>query len=296
MGRFCLTVGLFFVMTAGALRADERPNIVLLMASGQRAGMAGFEGNTHLKTPHLDALAADAAVFTRAYTPSPYAAQNLASVVTGLYPHAFRVTEDGVSLLPGTDTLVARLRRAGYTCVLVGQWGLDSGDEAGSQEELFDHVAVCMGECPWMDSEVLVNGRQEKIEGYLPDWISEHAVEFLSAGHDGPSFLWVTFRGPRPPVVDPPGAEGGVDPDELPLPESLHYEREGLPAVLANVQASERFLHMNETQIRACRAQYANATAYLDTSVGRILEAIEQGESDRPTVVIFASDGGFLLG
>jgi len=275
----------------------DMPNIVLLMASGQRAGMAGFEGNPQVKTPHLDRLAAEAVVFPRTYAPSPYRQQNVASVATGLYPHAHGAVADGVYLLPGTDTVVARLRRAGYTCGLVGQWGVGGREQADPVEGLFDHAATCVGDCPWQDSEVVINGDKGKVDGSLADWITEQATGFLTAARDKPSFLWVTFRGPRPPFAG--AAEGAttVAAGDLPLPESMAYEREGLPGVLSNAEPSRQFLAMNEQQLREARAAYATAIMQLDASVGRILQAVEQqGGPGRPTVVVWASDGGFLLG
>jgi hypothetical protein len=49
----------------------RQPNIVFIMTDQHHADYLGCLGRRELRTPHLDALAAQSAVFSAAYTASP---------------------------------------------------------------------------------------------------------------------------------------------------------------------------------------------------------------------------------
>ena len=55
-------------------RVDRPPNIVMIVADDQRYSDFGFMGNVNVRTPHLDELAREAAVYTHAYVPQAYVA------------------------------------------------------------------------------------------------------------------------------------------------------------------------------------------------------------------------------
>eukprot|EP00050_Salpingoeca_kvevrii_P018690 m.77267 g.77267 ORF g.77267 m.77267 type:complete len:212 (-) comp8133_c0_seq2:543-1178(-) len=64
--------------------AQETPNILFLMADQMRGDLPGASGNTFSQTPHLDALAADGAFFTRAFSSTPTCTPARAAILTGL--------------------------------------------------------------------------------------------------------------------------------------------------------------------------------------------------------------------
>ena len=59
-------------------------------------------GHPHIRTPHLDELAARALVFTRGYVPRSLCRASLATMITGLYPHQHKITSNDPPLPPGT--------------------------------------------------------------------------------------------------------------------------------------------------------------------------------------------------
>ena len=61
-------------------------NVLLILTDQHRAGAAGFAGDPFASTPHLDALARRAAVFTAAHTPSPVCVPARQSLLTGATP------------------------------------------------------------------------------------------------------------------------------------------------------------------------------------------------------------------
>src|SRR5581483_2057118 len=84
---FALTLTLTPTLTGGA-----EPNVVMIIGDDQAWGDYGFMGHPHIKTPHLDRLAAEGLVFKRGYVPSSLCRPSLATMITGLYPHQHRIT------------------------------------------------------------------------------------------------------------------------------------------------------------------------------------------------------------
>ncbi len=75
-----------------------RPNILILHTDQQRYGSLGCTGNPHARTPSIDALAAEGTVFTRHIVANSVCMPSRATMMTGLYPPAHGVWDNGVAL------------------------------------------------------------------------------------------------------------------------------------------------------------------------------------------------------
>ncbi len=75
-------------------RSGSAPNIVLIIADDQGWTDYSFMGHLHIRTPHLDKLAAQSLTFRRGHVPSSLCSPSLASILTGLYSHQHRVTSN----------------------------------------------------------------------------------------------------------------------------------------------------------------------------------------------------------
>jgi arylsulfatase A-like enzyme len=89
------------------------PNVVLIISDDQGWTDYSFMGHPHIRTPHLDKLAAGSLAFRRGYVPSSLCSPSLASVLTGLYPHQHKVTSNDPPL-PAGKTGAAAARDAGF--------------------------------------------------------------------------------------------------------------------------------------------------------------------------------------
>jgi arylsulfatase A-like enzyme len=105
-------------------------NILFIMFDQLRWDYLSCAGHPHLKTPHIDALAADGVRFTRAYVQSPVCGASRMSFYTGRYVHSHGASWNNVPLKVGERTLGDHLRDAGMQCWLVGKTHMKA-DDAG---------------------------------------------------------------------------------------------------------------------------------------------------------------------
>ena len=98
-----LVLALGLVSFLSPLRAAESgPNIVYLISDDQAWTDYGFMGHPQIETPHLDALAARSALFSRGYVPTALCRPALATLANGLYAHQHGVTGNDPTPLPGS--------------------------------------------------------------------------------------------------------------------------------------------------------------------------------------------------
>lgn len=118
----------------------KRPNFLFFIADQLRWDHLGCYGNKIVKTPHIDALAAQGFTSDAFYVASPICMPNRATLMTGRMPSVHGVRHNGIPLTLDAMTFVEMLRRAGYATALVGkshlqnmtgnppQWPLDPKD------------------------------------------------------------------------------------------------------------------------------------------------------------------------
>jgi hypothetical protein len=63
-------IGIGLLAIAGTAAAVERPNLLLILTDNQSPSLLGAYGNTEIRTPNIDRLAAEGMLFTRAFATS----------------------------------------------------------------------------------------------------------------------------------------------------------------------------------------------------------------------------------
>src|SRR6266536_1835440 len=105
---------------SGALRGA---NVLLITIDTLRADHVGAYGNRLGLTPTLDRLAREGLRFERAYAHVPLTLPSHSTIMTGLYPIANGVHDNGTFHLGEMATLATSLRGAGYrTGAFVGSF------------------------------------------------------------------------------------------------------------------------------------------------------------------------------
>lgn len=109
---------------AAADNGDKRPDIILIMTDQQTAAAMSCAGNPDLRTPAMDALAADGVMLSRAYCPYPLSGPCRASLLTGRMPTEIGATDNGVrpSEEAMSRSIGVLMREAGYEAMYAGKW------------------------------------------------------------------------------------------------------------------------------------------------------------------------------
>lgn len=238
-----------------------KPNVILIMTDDQGFGDLSLHGNTRLKTPNLDRLAAEAVEFTR-FTVSSVCAPTRASLLTGRY--ALRCGVHGVTA--GRETMrhkevtVARvLQSVGYRTALLGKWHLGENYPNVPHASGFDEfVGFRPGHWNrYFDSPCERNGKPDQLKGYVSDALTGEAISFVERHRARPFFLYLAFNAPHSPYQVPD-------------------------------RYFDRHKSLGDPELAAIHAMVEN----LDDNVGRLLARMDELKLRENTIVIFLCDNG----
>ena len=297
------------------LKADERPNILLLLTDQQRFDTIAAAGYSHMKTPNLDRLAGEGCLYENAYTPNPICCPARHNLITGLSAryHGLADNEYGVSCDQELDRLPSLLARDGYDCRMIGKTHYVPVREHNgfSNLELMDEVPEYRNDDEF--AKYLKNngyGHIQNLHGVrnllymspqqslLPDehhgtkWVADRSIDYLE-NHDyhHPFFLFSGFIAPHPPFNVPQGLKDCYKGVDIPKP----YQSKTDVCALAKENMAWCDLPTDEHKKRMRECYYTQIT-FIDEQVGRILDKLEElGQIDN-TVIIFTSDHGEMLG
>ncbi|WP_411101111.1 sulfatase [Streptomyces sp. x-45] len=267
-------------------RPGKRPNFLFIL--GDDLGWADLSsyGAPHIRTPHLDRLAAQGVRFTQAYAGSATCSPTRFSLYTGRYPGR---TEGGLAepigdraqgLDPNHPTLASLLKRAGYATALIGKWHCGWLPDHSPTKSGWDEFFGNFGGALEYFSKLGQLGDYDLYEGdatykdlrYYTTVLTERAVEYVGRDHDRPWLLNLNFTTPHWPWLTEDDEEtGAAIADEV---------RSG------NVLGA--LLHNDGGSVEKYREMVEN----LDASVGKVLAALRRAGQEENTVVVFASDNG----
>lgn len=270
---------------------EARPNVILFLGDDLGRSDVGCYGGGKIRTPSVDALAADGVRFSQAYSGSPVCAPSRCVLLTGLHTgHAhvrdnLEVQPEGQTPLPpGTATLPRVLREAGYATGCVGKWGLGFPGSTGTPDKMgFDFFfgyncqRLAHNHYPaslWRNGEkIALPGNTAGLTGalYAPDLFEKEALDFIRGNRSRPFFLFYATTVPHLAlqVPDDSLAEYAGAWPETPYDGGKGYLPHPKP-----------------------RAAYAAMVSRFDRSVGRVMALLRELRIEEDTLVLFASDNG----
>jgi len=265
-------------------QTDVRPNILFIMADDLGHADMGCYGQTRIRTPRIDQMAAEGTRFTACYSGSPVCAPSRNVLMTGLHTGHTRIRDNSPAVggtpelyhegqrrlsLESSDYTVAELlKSAGYRTGVTGKWGLGEPFTPGiPTRQGFDewlgflnqnHAADYFTDYLWhTERRIFIPENRENRKGsYVHDRFTEFALEFIRRHRSRPFFLYLAYTIPH---------------------ETLAIQGLGSYA--------------NETWTDSQKT-YAAMVSRLDRDVGRVLDLLEALGLDRRTVVFFTSDNG----
>ena len=158
--------------------AADRPNVLFVLCDDLRPDALGCYGSKHVKTPHIDALAARGVQFRNAFCTTSLCSPSRASILTGLYAHRHGVRDNFTELPDHLPHWPGRLQDDGYATAYLGKWHMgENNDEPRSG---FDYFVTHKGQGKYFDTEWNVNGqRRETPAGYYTHVVTSYALDWL---------------------------------------------------------------------------------------------------------------------
>ena len=273
-----------FLASSSLVAAVGKPNIIIILTDDQGYADIGKFGAEGFKTPNLDRMADEGAVFRNFHVAQPVCSASRTALLTGCYPNRLGIhgalgphTKIGIS--DNEVTLAQLLKGQGYATAIYGKWHLGDSPQFMPLRHGFDeYFGLPMSNDYWPDHPNLITNMSaetaaikreypnlpiydgEKIFrsemtindlNHLTTWYTEHAVSFIDRNKSRPFFLYVAHNMPHVPL--------GV---------------------------SKKF------RGKTARGLYGDVIEEIDWSVGQILDALKRNGLDENTWIIFTSDNG----
>ena len=267
------------------LRAEDRPNFILLMGDDHGWEETGYNGHAHLQTPVLDRMAASGLRMDRFYAAHPSCSPTRGSVLTGRHPVRYGTFAPNWSMRPEEISIAHVLRDGGYATGHFGKWHVGTV-KAGSPLN-----PGAMGFDEWLSHDNFFElhptlsrngGPPERFEGESSAIVVDETIRFIEQSSEaGKPFLAVVWFGsPHEPYSG--------------LPEDLALYDE-LPAQYADRMVP---LTSNETgqQIErplgdVLRERYAEITA-MDRAIGTLRDYLDGAGLRENTLLWYNGDNG----
>ncbi|MEX0275842.1 MAG: sulfatase [Flavobacteriaceae bacterium] len=274
-----LSVGTFLMGCNGTPKTKEsksegpqRPNFIIIFTDDQGYGDVGVYGAAGFKTPHIDALAREGAMFTDFYMPASVCTPSRAGLLTGAYPKRVGLHEavlfpfSKTGLNPNEVVLPELLSPLGYTTGCIGKWHLGHFPEFMPTNQGFDFFhgvpysndmdGYLYKEPPFQSPPLpIYKGETMVAQGTDQDSLTirwtNAAKQFITKNKDAPFFLYLAHNMPHLPW-----------------------------------HVSGKFKNSSE------RGIYGDVIQEIDWSVGQIMAVLEENDLDDNTVLIFTSDNG----
>ena len=268
----CL-VALLLLVPTGIAQAQERPNIIVVLADDLGYGDLGCYGEPDVQTPNLDRFAEQGMRLTHCYAAASTCSPSRTGLMTGRTPYRVGISRwipffSPMHVSEKEITIANLLRDDGYATCHVGKWHLNGMFNLPGQPQPDDH-----GFEHWFSTQnnCLPNHRNPynfvrndipvgPLDGYAADLVADEAIHWLRTGRDKskPFFLFVCFHEPHEPIAT-----------------AERYTK-----------LYDRFLDPSQ------QARLGNVTQ-MDTAFGRLMKKLdEQGLDDGQTLMFFTSDNG----
>ena len=310
--RVFLPVILGWLSTPSAVLAGP-PNVLFIVIDDLNDWVGCLKGHPQVKTPNIDALAKRGTLFTNAHCQAPICNPSRTSVMTGLRPSTtpvyalaswFRTVDELRDLV----TLPRYFSAAGYRTYTVGKiYHGRSWNSLGVVE--FDVVGITdRGLMPEQKRVATPRGGRSMDWAVYPYADSDHkdwktagwAVDRLDQKPGQPFFMAVGFALPHVPLYATQKWFELYPEDEVILPPMVPDDRNDTPRFSWYLhwklpEPRQKFLLQQDEQVRIVQA-YLASVSFVDSQVGRVLDALDRNGLADETIVVLWSDHGYHLG
>ena len=291
---------------------QDRPNVLFIASDDMNDWIGCLGGHPDAMTPNLDRLAGRSVIFDQAHCQAPICNPSRASLMTGLLPSTtgaygnrqpFRLSDVGRNAV----TLPQHFKANGYTATGSGKmyhskfpdpmsWNTYSpGLFSQSHPQVSPSVKPAngmegMGNIDWGPLDVA----DEETGDYKA---AEYCIRQLNGEHDRPFFLACGFKLPHLAWYAPRKYFEMYDPKTVELPPVKEDDLDDVPEIarrFCNPEVVNRIRDAGKWGEGV--AAYLACITFVDTLVGRLIDALDASPHARNTVIVFWGDHGWHLG
>jgi arylsulfatase A-like enzyme len=271
-------------------------NLLFIHCDALHADVLKHQRWPFLKTPHLDRLASESVVCDNAFVQYPTCVPSRASFITGLYPQQLGIFNHSYQIPDHVPTLADRLSNAGYQSICFGRThgghkGFDrkpnrSGPEAYGCGPLGFHK----------NSATITGTFTGRIEDQHDMAAALQFSDWLAQRDDPrPMFAMVGFMAPHTPMYPPVEFDDIYSADAMQLPDFDPAELDNKPQKQRYIWEQRWGIHPEPTR-RAIMAKYFALCTYVDTCIGKVIDALQAKGMLDDTLIVFFADHGEMLG
>ena len=263
------------ILSACSLLSEKPPrHVIIISLDTARADQFGFMGNPHVKTPRLDAIAAESIVLMDCMTVAPTTLASHTSLFTGKYPHHHGTPRNGHMVNRDNLMLAEILKEAGFTSAgFAGSFALDSRFDFAQGFDSYDETF-----------DILVGDDRADENQRRAEKVTSAVLAYLDAnGVPDRLFLFAHYFDPHSPYAPPAPFRTMYGPNGEPGP---------LP--LSDIDIDER-LEASPKQKRNGRSlisRYAAEISYMDFHIGRLVDELQRRDILDEAILLVTSDHG----
>jgi N-acetylglucosamine-6-sulfatase len=295
---------------AQAALQQSRPNMIFILIDDLRWDELGIAGHPFLKTPNIDRIGREGAVFRNAFMTTPLCSPSRASFLTGQYAHTHGIT-DNVDRSVASHKLITfplLLQQSGYATAFIGKWHMGNDD---SPRPGFDRWVSFKGQGSYINPEINEDGSDVNGRGYITDLLTGYAVEFIKRRRDKPFLIYLAHKAIHPEVMQHGDGSVNLAEAERFIPAERHRNlfvgkkiprrpnamrspigKPALQRVINDLPPlSARTASSDEVVLGRLRSLMA-----IEEGVGEILKALKETNQLDDTVIVLASDNGYFYG
>lgn len=288
------------LLVAGPLMAaPNRPNIVVMMTDDQRFDFLSSAGHPFIKTPNMDRIGREGAMFKNMFVTNALCAPSRATLMTGLYSHANGVKDNmGSKLREDVAWMPDLLRKAGYEVGFIGK----SHVPGHFRQKQWDYYFGFTGQGQYANARVAESqpdgtiGPDTAYPGWMDDITTDHAIKWMKKDRgDKPFALFLFFKAPHR-QWNPPERYKTKYADAVVKKPAL-WDEPGQGKPRAFLQAANMFGQYPDTKnYDEMIRDYCRCITGVDDNVGKVLACLEEKKCLDETFVMYTSDNGFFLG
>lgn len=312
---------LLFLLPLPFLTAAEKMNVLFIAADDMNCDLSVY-GHPQVKTPNLERLARMGVRFDNAYCQQPLCGPSRASLMTGLRPdtldmhtlhHDLRIKN------PNVVTLGQMFQRNDYFTYRSGKIyhygnpsmiGTDANDDPATWTERSNPAGIDKTREPEITNYGPHKGLGismawwdpvSKDEEHTDGMVARDVIAQIDKHKDKPFFLAAGFFNPHCPYVAPKRYFDMYPLEDIEIPEldAAKADLDDVPPMA--IQRDTRhwpyyFKDITVEEARKCKQAYYACNSFVDALVGQLLDALEERDLLKKTVIVFWSDHGYFLG